>query len=74
MAAQPSSTPHIVQKPYNPNLPPIINLNSRVTLIEPPNTMDCGRDSLEFNTESMESLKVNGKDVGHLLMDQQWKN
>jgi hypothetical protein len=39
--------------------------------------MDCGRDSLEFNTESMvdlESLKVNGKDVGHLLMDQQWKN
>jgi hypothetical protein len=34
MAAQPSSTPQIVQKPYNPTLPPVINLNSRATLIE----------------------------------------
>jgi hypothetical protein len=74
MAAQPSNTPSIVQNPYNLELLPVINLNSNSTLVEPPNTMDCGRDSLEFNTESMESLKVNGKDVGHLLMDQQWKN
>jgi hypothetical protein len=77
MAAQPSSTPKIVQEPYNSTLPPMINLRSQATLIEPPNTMDCGRDFLEFNTECMvdfESLKANGKDVAHLFMDQQWKN
>jgi hypothetical protein len=39
--------------------------------------MDCGRNKLEFNTESIvdfESLKANGKDVAYLFMDQQWRN
>jgi hypothetical protein len=77
MAAQPSSTPTIIQKPYNPNLPPMINLNFNATLVDPPNTMDCGRSSMEFFPECMvdfESLRVNGKDIAYLFMDQQWKN
>jgi hypothetical protein len=77
MAAQPSSTPKVVQKPYNPTLPPVINLSSNATLVEPPNTMDCGRSSIEFFPECMvdfESLRANGTDVASLFMDQQWKN
>jgi hypothetical protein len=77
MAAQPSSTPKIIQNPYNPELLPMVNLNSNANLLDPPNTMDCGRESMEFFPESMvdfESLKVNGKDIAHLFMDQQWQN
>ncbi|KAK2374783.1 hypothetical protein QL285_075721 [Trifolium repens] len=77
MAAQPSNTPSIVQNPYNLELLPVINLNSNATLVEPLNTMDCGRANLDFFPECMvdfESLRVNGKDVAHLFMDQQWKN
>jgi hypothetical protein len=39
--------------------------------------MDCERDSMEFFPECMvdfESLRVNGKDIAHFFMDQQWKN
>jgi hypothetical protein len=77
MAAQPSSSQEITQEPFNPVLPPVINLSSRATLVNPPNTMDCGRESFEFNTECMidfESLRANGKDIAHLFMDQGWNN
>jgi hypothetical protein len=76
MAAQPSSTSKIVQAPYKSTLPPVINLKSQATLVDPPNTMDCGRDCFGFNTECMvdfESLKANGRDVAYLFMGQQWK-
>jgi hypothetical protein len=49
MAARP--TRKVVQKPFNPQLPPVINLNSQASLIEPPNTNDCGREGMEFLTE-----------------------
>jgi hypothetical protein len=77
MADQPSSSSKIVQEPYNPTLPLVINLKSRATLVDPPNTMDCGRNCFDFNKEYMvdfESLKANSRDVAHLFMDQQWKN
>jgi hypothetical protein len=49
MAARP--TRKVVQKPFNPQLPPVINLNSQASLIEPPNMNDCGREGMEFLTE-----------------------
>ncbi|KAK2382617.1 hypothetical protein QL285_070139 [Trifolium repens] len=75
MAARP--TRKVVQKPFNPQLPPVINLNSQASLIEPPNTNDCGREGIEFLTEKFvdfESLKVNDVDIQDLFYDQQWKN
>jgi hypothetical protein len=75
MAARPSRS--IVQQPFNPQLPPVINLNSQASLIEPPNTNDCGREGMEFLTEKFvdfESLKVNGVDIKDLFYDQQWGN
>jgi hypothetical protein len=77
MAAQPSTNGQIVQKPFNPELLPVINLNSQATLVNPPNTMDCGRDNMEFLPECMvdfESLKANGIDIKNLFYDQQWEN
>jgi hypothetical protein len=64
MAARP--TRKVVQKPFNPQLPPVINLNSQASLIEPPNTNDFGRKGMEFLTEKFvdfESLKVNDVDI-----------
>jgi hypothetical protein len=77
MAAQPSTNGQIVQKPYKPELLPVINLNSQATLVNPPNTMDCGRDNMEFFPECMvdfESLRANGFDIKSLFYDQQWEN
>ncbi|WJX12395.1 hypothetical protein P8452_02903 [Trifolium repens] len=75
MAARP--TRNIVPKPFNPRLPPVLNLNSQASLVEPPNTNDCGREAMEFLTEKFvdfDSLKVNGIDIKDLLYDQQWGN
>jgi hypothetical protein len=77
MAARPSSTRKIVQKPFNPVLPPVIDLESQASFVEPENTNDCGRKGMEFCTESFvdfESLRVNGFDVKDLFYDQQWEN
>jgi hypothetical protein len=74
MVAQPSTNGQIVQKPYNPELLAVINLNSKATLVNPPNTMDCGRESMEFFPECMvdyESLRANGIDIKRLFYDQQ---
>ncbi|KAK2410068.1 hypothetical protein QL285_045458 [Trifolium repens] len=73
MTAQPSR--QIVQLPFNPELPPMIDLNSQASLVNPPNTNDCGREDMEFLTEKLvyfESLKVNGVDIKDLFYDQQW--
>jgi hypothetical protein len=44
MAARPSSTRKIVQKSFNPELPPVIDLESQASFVEPENTNDCGRE------------------------------
>ena len=75
MAAQPSRT--IVQRPFNPVLPPVIDLTSQATLVVPDNTTDCGTEAMEFLTEKFvdfESLRINGIDVQSLFFDQQWGN
>jgi hypothetical protein len=75
MTAQPSR--QIVQRPFNPELPPMIDLNSQASLEEPPNTNDCGREGMKFHTEKFvdfESLKVNGVDIQDLFYDQQCYN
>jgi hypothetical protein len=75
MTAQPSRV--IIQQPYNPELPPVIDLNSQATLTVPQNSNDCGREAMEFLTEKFvdfESLKVNGIDIKDLFYDQQGGN
>ncbi|KAK2382125.1 hypothetical protein QL285_069678 [Trifolium repens] len=75
MTAQPSR--NIVQRPFNPELPPVIDLNSQASHEEPPNSNDCGREAMEFLTEKFvdfESLKLNGIDIQKLFYDQQWGN
>ncbi|KAK2396377.1 hypothetical protein QL285_058034 [Trifolium repens] len=75
MAVQPSR--NIVQQPFNPELPPVIDLNSQASFVEPDNTNDCGREGMEFVTEKFvdfESLKVNDIDIKDLFYDQQWGN
>jgi hypothetical protein len=77
MAAQPSSTREIVQKPFNHVLPPVVNLNSQASLIDPPNTNDYGRERMQFFTEcfvDFASQRVNGVDIKDLFYDQQWEN
>ncbi|KAK2356935.1 hypothetical protein QL285_094252 [Trifolium repens] len=77
MAARPSSSRKIVQKSFNPVLPPVIGLESQASFVEPDNTNDCGREGMEFCSESFvdfESLRVNGFDVKDLFFDQQWEN
>ncbi|KAK2361925.1 hypothetical protein QL285_087030 [Trifolium repens] len=75
MTAQPTRV--IVQEPFNPELVPVIDLNSRASFVNRPPSTDCGRDAMEFLTEKFvdfESLKVNGIDVQRLFYDQQWGN
>ncbi|KAK2443308.1 hypothetical protein QL285_014422 [Trifolium repens] len=75
MAARSSN--EIVQKPFNPVLPPIIDLKAQERLIFKDNQTDAGPDAFEFFTEKFvdfDSLKANGIDVQSLFYDQQWKN
>ncbi|WJX19324.1 NADH:ubiquinone reductase (H(+)-translocating) [Trifolium repens] len=75
MAARSSS--EIVQRPFNPVLPPVINLKSQEKLVFKDNVTDAGPESFEFVTEKFvdfESFKVNGIDIQSLFYDQQWKN
>ncbi|KAK2428761.1 hypothetical protein QL285_027256 [Trifolium repens] len=71
------SSNEIVQKPFNPVLPPVIDLKSQEKLVVKENQTDAGPEAFEFVTEKFvdfESLKVNGIDVQGLFYDQQWKN
>jgi hypothetical protein len=75
MAAQPSRT--IVQRSFNPELPPVIDLTSQATLVVPDNTTDCGTEAMEFITEKFvdfESLRLNDIDIQSLFFDKQWGN
>ncbi|KAK2382407.1 hypothetical protein QL285_069943 [Trifolium repens] len=75
MAARPSN--EIVQRPFNPVLPPVIDLLSQEKLVFKDNVTDAGPESFEFVTEKFvdfESFKVNGIDIQSLFYDQQWKN
>ena len=75
MAARSSTV--IVQEPFNPVLPPIIDLKAQGKLVYKDNETDAGPDAFDFNTEKFvdfESLKANGIDVQSLFFDQQWKN
>ncbi|KAK2354921.1 hypothetical protein QL285_092383 [Trifolium repens] len=75
MAARPSS--EIVQRPFNPVLPPVIDLKSQEKLVFKDNVTNAGPESFEFVTEKFvdfESFKVNGIDIQSLFYDQQWKN
>jgi hypothetical protein len=60
----------IIQEPFNPELPHVIELNSQATLKEPPNSNDRGREAMEFLTEKFvdfESLKLNDIDIQSLF-------
>ncbi|KAK2430630.1 hypothetical protein QL285_028947 [Trifolium repens] len=73
MAARPSN--EIIQEPYNPELPLVIDLNSNL-VYENHNT-DAGPDAYNFCTEKFvdfESLKANGIDIEYLFLNQKWKN
>jgi hypothetical protein len=75
MTAQPSSV--IVQRPFNPELVPVIDLTSKASFVNRPPSTDCGREAMEFLTEKFvdfESLRLNGIDVQSLFYDQQWGN
>ncbi|KAK2423462.1 hypothetical protein QL285_033913 [Trifolium repens] len=75
MAAQSSNA--IIQEPYNPTLPPVIDLNSEDDLVYEHHQTDAGPDSYDFFTEKFvdfESLKANGIDIQYLFYNQQWQN
>ncbi|KAK2456377.1 hypothetical protein QL285_003749 [Trifolium repens] len=75
MAARSSN--EIIQEPFNPTLPPIIDLNSKDNHVYQHNQTDAGPDSYEFYTEKFvdfECLKANGIDVQNLFFDQKWEN
>ncbi|KAK2395702.1 hypothetical protein QL285_057412 [Trifolium repens] len=75
MAARSSN--EIVQEPFNPTLPPIIDLNSKDNLVYEHHQTDAGPDSYDFFTEKFvdfESLKANGIDIQYLFYNQQWQN
>ncbi|WJX57141.1 NADH:ubiquinone reductase (H(+)-translocating) [Trifolium repens] len=75
MAARSSN--EIVQRPFNPVLPPVIDLKSQEKLVFKDNETVAGPESFEFITEKFvdfEILKVNGIDIQNLFYDQQWKN
>ncbi|KAK2369189.1 hypothetical protein QL285_082338 [Trifolium repens] len=75
MAARSSN--EIVQEPFNPMLPPIIDLNSKDNLVYEHHQTDAGPDSYDFFTEKFvdfESLKANGIDIQYLFYNQQWQN
>ncbi|KAK2382117.1 hypothetical protein QL285_069671 [Trifolium repens] len=73
MAARSSN--EIIQEPYNPELSPIIDLNSNISYEN--HTTDAGPDAYNFCTEKFvdfESLKANGIDIQYLFFNQKWKN
>ncbi|KAK2456539.1 hypothetical protein QL285_003898 [Trifolium repens] len=73
MAARSSN--EIIQEPYNPSLPPIIDLNSDIVYEH--HTTDAGPDAYDFFTEKFvdfESLKANGIDIQYLFDNQKWQN
>ncbi|KAK2423920.1 hypothetical protein QL285_034338 [Trifolium repens] len=75
MAARSSNK--IVQEPFNPTLPPIIDLNSKDNLVYEHHQTDAGPDAYDFFTEKFvdfESLKANGIDIQYLFYNQQWQN
>ncbi|KAK2423368.1 hypothetical protein QL285_033824 [Trifolium repens] len=75
MAARSSN--EIVQEPFNPTLPPIIDLNSEDNLVYQHNQTNAGPDAYDFYTEKFvdfESLKANGIDIQNLFFDQKWEN
>ncbi|KAK2436385.1 hypothetical protein QL285_021383 [Trifolium repens] len=75
MAARSSN--EIVQEPFNPTLPPIIDLNSKDNLVYKHHQTDAGPDAYDFFTEKFvdfESLKANGIDFQYLFYNQQWQN
>ncbi|KAK2366330.1 hypothetical protein QL285_079724 [Trifolium repens] len=75
MAARSSN--EIVQEPFNPTLPPIIDLNSKDNLVYEHHQTDAGPNSYDFFTEKFvdfESLKANGIDIQYLFYNQQWQN
>ncbi|KAK2450214.1 hypothetical protein QL285_009344 [Trifolium repens] len=75
MDAQSSNV--IIQEPYNPTLPPVIDLNSEDNLVYEHHQTDAGPDSYDFFTEKFvdfESLKANGIDIQYLFYNQQWQN
>ncbi|KAK2352139.1 hypothetical protein QL285_096454 [Trifolium repens] len=75
MAARSSN--EIVQEPFNPTLPPIIELNSKDNLVYKHHQTDAGPDAYDFFTEKFvdfESLKANGIDIQYLFYNQQWQN
>ncbi|KAK2443755.1 hypothetical protein QL285_014831 [Trifolium repens] len=75
MAARSSN--EIVQEPFNPTLPPIIDLNSEDNLVYQHNQTDAGPDAYDFYTEKFvdfESLKANRIDIQNLFFDQKWEN
>ncbi|KAK2415865.1 hypothetical protein QL285_038311 [Trifolium repens] len=75
MAARSSN--EIVQRPFNPVLPPVIDLKSQARLVVKENQTDAGPEAFEFVTEKFvdfKSLKANEIDVQGLFYDQQWKN
>lgn len=75
MAARSSN--EIVQEPFNPTLPPIIDLNSKDNLVYEHHQTDAGPDAYDFFTEKFvdfESLKANGIDIQYLFYNQQWQN
>ncbi|KAK2389929.1 hypothetical protein QL285_063486 [Trifolium repens] len=75
MAAQSSNV--IIQEPYNPTLPPVIDLNPEDNLVYEHHQTDAGPDSYDFFTEKFvdfESLKANGIDIQYLFYNQQWQN
>ncbi|KAK2424314.1 hypothetical protein QL285_034687 [Trifolium repens] len=75
MAARSSN--EIVQEPFNPTLPPIIDLNSKDNLVYKHHQTDAGPDAYDFFTEKFvdfESLKANGIDIQYLFYNQQWQN
>ncbi|KAK2427726.1 hypothetical protein QL285_026288 [Trifolium repens] len=70
-----SSSNEIIQEPYNPILPPIIDLNSNISYEH--HTTDAGPDAYTFFTEKFvdfESLRVNGIDIQYLFDNQKWEN
>ncbi|KAK2390488.1 hypothetical protein QL285_064028 [Trifolium repens] len=75
MAARSSN--EIIQEPFNPTLPPIIDLNSKDNPVYKHHQTDAGPDSYDFFTEKFvdfESLKANGIDIQYLFYNQQWQN
>ncbi|KAK2440687.1 hypothetical protein QL285_012067 [Trifolium repens] len=75
MAARSSN--EIIQEPFNPTLPPIIDLNSKDNLVYEHHQTDAGPDAYDFFTEKFvdfDSLKANGIDIQYLFYNQQWQN